>query len=98
MKFENRVAENIENQISKIEEKRVLLKRKSKNLWITPSIDDVEAYCLKATYKQFIRDHIDNINSFLCKRISEKSTLFYILFKSNELYKKPLASRNVISY
>lgn len=89
MKFEDQVSENIENQQLELEKEKV---------WITPKIDGVKVYCLKAAYKQFIRDHIDNIGEFLHKRISEEGTLFYTLFECEDIYKKPIVSRNMISH
>jgi hypothetical protein len=97
MKFENRVAENIENQQLKLESKNLELKLKNKKLWSTPKIDGTKAYCLKAAYKQFIIDHVDNINDFLYKRISEDDTLFYTLFGCEDLYRKSLMSKSLIS-
>ncbi|KKL80107.1 hypothetical protein LCGC14_2008080 [marine sediment metagenome] len=96
VKFENQVSEDIENQISKIEEEKIVLKKKNKNLYTTPKVDGINAYCLKADYKQFIKDHVDNINEFLYKRISEEGTLFYTLFGCEDVYRKPLTSRNII--
>lgn len=74
-KYEQMVAENIENQRNGMEK-----------LWEGPVIKDTNPYCINSLIRDFIIKHIGN-NDLFDRRNQEGKTLFEVLFNRNDYYK-----------
>lgn len=75
-KYEQMVAENIENQRYELKEKK----------WKDPIIKDINPYCLNSTTKEFIIKHVDAHTLFTIKNEDNK-TIYEILFNKNDYHK-----------
>ena len=74
-KYEQMVAENIENQRYELKEK-----------WKDPIIKDINPYCLNSTTKEFIMKHVD-AHTLLTIKDGDGKTIYEILFDRNDCHK-----------
>jgi len=75
VKYEQMVAENIENQRNGMKER-----------WEGPVMKDINPYCINGLTRDFIIKHVDDNNLF-DRQNKEGKTLFEVLFDRNDYYR-----------
>jgi hypothetical protein len=75
LRYEDLLKENIENQFKKNKK---------------PSIKDINPYCLDQDLKDFMKDNFNEYTVLMRRQILGEKTLFNVLYKSADIYRKPL--------